>query len=238
MGPRLLLCFGLLLSCSVTSGKHILVVSGVMKSHALSMYPVVESLAANGHRVTFALPAMPEARDWFKSLPEGAKIMHVGDPTWSLDALNPGDTKNMAWIDVLKFYAEALYNYRDLIDKPLFSMYPHIRDFLADAKPDAVVLSFIAFGALEAAAASGIASVVYVHLPAGPIWVAPLATDAAGEQLFCRYPYYKTAPAVSSLKSSLAARLKNHLTCSLEMALMPLLDREVGHIQREQLWPV
>mmetsp|Transcript_8404 Transcript_8404/g.16321 ORF Transcript_8404/g.16321 Transcript_8404/m.16321 type:complete len:594 (-) Transcript_8404:44-1825(-) len=209
-------------------GLHVLAISGAMRSHALSMVPVLEELSARGHRVTFAIPSTKEARAWFKKPPGNSELLHVGDPDWSLDQIPTPDLKTMSHWEVAQHYVHMAWNYADLLDKPIFSSVPDIEAFVQKERPDVAFVSMASMGSGDVLKRTDTPFVTFYH-------ASMLTILAAGTPEYCRYPYMRVAPTVTELKTSLLARLKNHLVCSLEtLLLFPLFLNEINKVRKRR----
>ena len=210
-----------------TSGKHIAVLGGIMRSHHLTVVPLIESLVERGHQVSFLLPNTTEHKSFFPSGVSSARMVYLGTKDWSFDTLLSGpeyDVKNLPWYKKPIMMAKVLWSYRELMEAPFFSMTDHLVKWVQTAHLDAVVVHVASFGNAHVIRDSGIPYVSYFSIPPLPLF---LVHD---KDKICRYPNYMQPPALAELKTSLIARVKNHMICSFLQGYMLIANHELNAI--------
>jgi len=219
----------------VGHGKHIAVIGGIMKSHHLSVVPMIEALAMKGHRVSFLMPNTTEAKSYFPKGVANATMVYLGSQDWSFDTLL-GDTdvdfKNQAWPKKLMTFATILSSYRTILEKPFFSMHEDLVEWLLHPGTDAVLVHVASFGAAPVVQASGIPYVSYIAIPPVP------AMFVRDTDEVCRFPNLLSPPRVDELKSSLMARVVNHMQCRLLQGYLVVADHELGALFETKGVPV
>ena len=210
-----------------TSGKHIAVLGGIMKSHHLTVVPLIERLVERGHQVSFLLPNTTEHKSFFPSGVSSAKMVYLGTKDWSFDTLFSGaeyDIKNLPWYKKLIAFAKILWSYRESMEAPFFSMTDHLVKWLQTVDLDAIVLHVASFGNAHVVRDSGIPFVSYFSVPPLPMF---LVHD---KDKVCRYPNMLYPPALAKLKTSLVARVKNHMMCRFLQGYMLIANHELNAI--------
>ena len=206
------------------AGKHVAVFGGMMRSHHLTVVPLIEGLLEHGHDVSFVVPNTTEHRSYFPKGVGSATMVFLGTEDWAFDTLFSGpeyDFKNLPWYKKPLLFAKVLSTYRSTLDVPMFSMHDELGPWLARAGVDAVLLHAASFGSVPVVAASGIPWVSYFSVP--PL---PLFLEHDNDRV-CRYPNYMKPPPVTELKQSLVARVKNHMVCRFLQTYMVFADREM-----------
>merc|ERR1740129_175691 len=97
-------------ACHV-QGKHIAVLGGMMKSHHLTVVPLIEGLLERGHEVSFLVPATTEAKGYFPKGVGTANMVYLGTQEWSFDKLfsdQDVDFKNVGWPQKVVMFAKIL----------------------------------------------------------------------------------------------------------------------------------
>lgn len=204
-------------------GKHIAVIGGMMKSHHISCVPLIEGLLGRGHEVSFLMPNTSEAKLYFPNGIGNSKMVYLGTEDWSFDTIFSGDDidlKNQPWHQKVYTFAKLLWSYRDVMEKPLFSMYQELVEWLKQPGIDAILLHVASFGYVPLAEASGIPVVGYLSIPATPLILVHDKDEV------CRYPNMLAPPRVDELKSSLIARVSNHMQCRFLQGYMKIADHE------------
>ena len=219
--PLLVLLLGTL--ALVADAKHIAVLGGMMKSHHLTVVPLIEELVARGHEVSFLLPNTTEYRTFFASGVSSARMEYLGTQEWSFNSLFTGpeyDFKNLPWYKKPIVFVKILLSYREALDAPLFSMHDELVQWLNTTKVDAILMHTASFGSKPAVSDSGVPWISYFSVPPLPLF---LVHD---RDKVCRYPNYLRPPSVAQLKASLATRVKNHMICRFLQLYMFFADNE------------
>jgi len=207
-----------------TEGKHVLVLGGIMKSHHISFVPIVEELCNRGHEVTFALPNISEAREWFPKGVASAKLVYWGTDDWSVSGMKIPDMKQIPWWKQPLVWGDAIWNYRDMVDKPFFAMLDDFRQFARTTTFDAALTSSISMGLNQALKGMDVPFVNFLGLPAIPVM------HMAYSEEMCRYPTMTTMMSVDDLRSSFAKRLKNQMTCQFLSVYEPISMHEINAV--------
>ena len=204
--PLLVLLLGTL--ALVADGKHIAVLGGMMKSHHLTVVPLIEELAARGHEVSFLLPNTTEYRTFFASRASSARMEYLGTQEWSFNSLFTGpeyDFKNLPWYKKPIVLVKMILSYREALDAPLFSMHDELVQWLNTTKVDAILMHTASFGSKPAVKDSGVPWISYFSVPPLPLFM------VHDRDKVCRYPNHMRPPSVAQLKASLVTRVKNHM---------------------------
>ncbi|CAK9034901.1 unnamed protein product [Durusdinium trenchii] len=189
--------------------KHILVTGGIMKSHQLSLVPIIEALLERGHQVTFVLPNSSEAHGWF---PEGigrARLLHLGPEDGGIESIKIPDMKNLAAHQKIAAFLEYLWNYRRMVDKPLFGVTDDLKKLLEQSSFDVAFASSITLGCTQVLSRSGLPWIGFMSISAQPEFVIQ-DTD-----LLCNYPNMVNPRSLNELKESLWMRVQNRIECKL-----------------------
>jgi len=222
MVPMLLWLRLSLLVLGATS-KHIAVFGGMMKSHHISVVPLIEGLLERGHKVSFVVPNTTEHKSYFPKGMGSARMVFLGTEDWAFDKLFNGpeyDFKNVPWYKKPLVFAKVLSSYRSTLDVPIFSMHDELGPWLKTGGIDAVLLHAASLGSTPVVATSGIPWVSFFSLPPLPLFM------EHDKDRVCRYPNYLKPPSVAKLKESLMARVKNHMTCRFLQGYLFVADRE------------
>jgi hypothetical protein len=252
-----MLLFALLLSVSAEKcagvndkQKHVVVFGGMMKSHHISMVPIIEGLLQQGHRVSYIMPNTTESKSYFPngisvaldhiSGGEGqsskAKLVYLGHKDWSFDNLFGDmdlDFKNMPFYEKPIFFASMAWNYRKALSKPLLSMHDDLTEWFDkfELDVDAIILHATSFGSKPLIAnfsrRTGKPWISILSLPPLPMLVLD-DRDAV-----CRYPNMMKPPSLAELKTSFVTRLKNHMVCRFLQAYCWVACRELDAVFAE-----
>lgn len=209
----------------VADGKHIAVFGGLMKSHHITVVPLIEGLLDKGHRVSFLIPNTTEHKSYFPKGVGNATMVYLGKEDWSFDTLFSGpeyDFKNLPWYRKPLLFVSVLSEYRATLEKPLFSMNEELVEWIGQPGIDAILFHAASFGCKPIVEASGIPWISFLSIPVTPFFLVQ-DTDEA-----CRYPNYMKPPPVGELKSSLMARVKNHMICRFLQGYMIFANHEIG----------
>ena len=221
-----LLSFWLILSTMAlgAAGKHIAVFGGSMKSHHLTMVPFIEGLLERGHSVSFVVPNTTAQRSYFPKGVGDASMVYLGTEEWSFDTLFSGpefDYKNLPLYKWPGMFGNILLSYREVLEKPVFSMHDGLVAWIKTAGVDAVLLHAASLGSRPVVEASGIPWVSYVSFPPLP----PLFEY--DKDKVCRYPNLMSPPSVAELKESWMTRVKNHMACRFLQGYLFVMDHEI-----------
>lgn len=220
---------------SIAEGKHIAVLGGLMKSHHITVLPLIEGLLERGHRVSFLVPGTTEAKGYFPNGVGNATMVYLGKEDWSFDTLFSDqdiDMKNQAWHQKIVTFAKVLWSYREALEKPIFSMHDELAEWIQQPGIDAFILHMASFGNVALIENSGIPTVGFLAFPPVPFFM------MGDKDEVCRYPNMIKPPRVQELKSSLVARVKNHMTCRFLQGYMNIADREIAALFHQKGAPV
>eukprot|EP00927_Polykrikos_kofoidii_P050627 TRINITY_DN4451_c0_g1_i1.p1 TRINITY_DN4451_c0_g1~~TRINITY_DN4451_c0_g1_i1.p1 ORF type:complete len:544 (-),score=84.30 TRINITY_DN4451_c0_g1_i1:139-1770(-) len=216
--------------------KHIAVLGGMMKSHHLTVVPIIEGLLEKGHKVSFLMPNTTEAKSYFPKGVGNATMVYLGTQDWSFDTLFKGedvDVKNQPLYQKVVTYAKLVWSYRKTLGAPLLSMHDELVEWIKQPGIDAVLLHLASLAAYPVVEASGIPFVDFLSIP-------PMAAGFVHDaDVQCRYPNMIQPPRVQDLKSSLIVRVSNHMHCRFLQAYMVFVDHEFRAIFRTKglPWP-
>lgn len=181
-----------------------------MKSHHIAVVPIVEELASHGHEVTFILPAGEEAKGWFPKGVKGANLIYIGDASLNIEKdlkSDAYDMKNLGPIAKVQAWASLMWNYRQMIDKPMFGMYDEFVKYIQENRNNFdVIFSSMASFAMNYALVTyriGIPTVAYLSTQPSPVYV---SDDPEHNN---KYPNMMNPPSISSLKEYFGVRVKN-----------------------------
>lgn len=199
-----------------------------MKSHQLAMVPVIEGLLERGHNVTFILPNSAEAHQWF---PEGighAHLLHLGPEDSTFESFKIPDMKNLPWYKKIAAWADILWNYRRMLDKPFFGMVEDFRSLIQQNRFDVAFSFAMALGCNQILATSGIPWIGFMSVPPYPEFVIQ-DTD-----LLCNYPNMANPRSLRELKDSRRLRVQNRIECKLLHAYTLFATWTVNGVLRDR----
>ena len=115
--------------------------------------------------------------------------------------------KNLAWPERILRFANILWNYKSLVEKPFFGMLEDFQQLLDQEGFDVAFNSAIAMGCNLLLAKSGLPWISLMSIPAYPEFIIE-DTD-----LLCNYPNMANPRSLRELKASLAVRVRNRIEC-------------------------
>ena len=156
-------------------------------------------------------------------LPSNAELVYLGPDSISLSSFGNDKTqKNVGVLEYIAYIADVLYNYRQLIEQPAFSMVDDATAFVQEHRPDLIVTSMGFFGA-EALAPLGVPLVGFFHMPLVPTW---FETDP---DRLCRLPQSEAGVTLRGVQTSFATRVRNQAICHASNSVIGQLNTELAH---------